>query len=319
MKQFSKKFRGLLRWIAWVLVVQFALANISAALYAYKFTHFYKEPPQAAPRNFLGNTWRLFVGPRFSRLPGADRPPFAYTSVKLRTPGGIDIDAWYAGDDSVNRCVVFVHGITANKSFLAAEASRFRRWGYNVLLLDLRGHGASGGNYSAYGADETEELVEAFAFARKRGARQLILYGSSMGAALALKGAATGAVKPDAIIADMPFQSLQHHLQARARTLGFPEEPFASLVTFWMGVERGFNGLAYDVDEDAAAVGCPVLLQWGSEDPLVSSRETEAIYKSLRGDKKLAVYKGAGHESFYGYDPLKWEKEIGSFIGALQK
>ena len=312
------KFRSLLRWIAWVVVVQFLLANISAALYAYKFTHFYKEPPQAAPRNFIGNTWRLFVGPRFSRLPSEERPPFSFQPLTLKTGDGIDIDAWYAGDDSASRCVIFVHGITANKSFLTAEAARFRQWGYNTLLIDLRGHGKSGGDYSSYGVDEKEELIKAFALAKARGNQKILLYGSSMGAVLALKAAADKTVMPDAIIADMPFQSLQHHLQARARLLGFPSEPFATLVSFWIGVERGFNGLGHDVDDAAAAVACPVLIQWGSSDPLVEESETASIFQSLAAPKKLAVYEGAGHESFYMYDPLKWEKEVGSFINRIK-
>ena len=40
---FRKKIRSVLRWLVLVLLVQLVLINISAALYAHKYSHFYND------------------------------------------------------------------------------------------------------------------------------------------------------------------------------------------------------------------------------------------------------------------------------------
>jgi alpha-beta hydrolase superfamily lysophospholipase len=97
--------------------------------------------------------------------------------------------------------------------------------------------------------------------------------------------------------------------------LGFPDQPFAFLTTFWMGVERGFNGYKHNSVRYAAAVKCPVLLQWGSRDNFVLKEETDAIYEALASkNKREVVYMGAFHESFLRKDPMKWEMETDRFL-----
>ena len=97
----------------------------------------------------------------------------------------------------------------------------------------------------------------------------------------------------------MPFGSLQDHLKARARVLGFPSEPFAFLVTFWMGVENGYNGFTHQTYKYAEKINCPVLMEWGDKDIYVTQGEIERIYKNLKtANKKLVVYTGANHEAF---------------------
>lgn len=316
----KKKLRSILKWILWVFLVQLVLANISAALYAYKFTHLCTGPvPDTRPsQNIFTQTWKLFVGPKIYKLNEEWEPSFAYRQVTLKTSKNISIDAWYSSSDSAKGCVIFFHGITANKAFLVHEAARFKQWGYNILLVDLRAHGKSGGAVTSFGVKETEEVQKAFAFAKEKGNNKIILYGVSMGAVVIIKAVAENKVQPAAIIADMPFASLQDHLKARARVLGFPSEPFAFLVTMWIGFERGYNGFNNNVVLYAKQVKCPVLLQWGERDRYVTKNETEKIYNSLGSlHKKLIIYPGADHQSFLMIDPQTWEKEVGDFINAL--
>jgi alpha-beta hydrolase superfamily lysophospholipase len=123
---------------------------------------------------------------------------------------------------------------------------------------------------------------------------------------------------PAAIIADMPFGSLQDHLKARARVLGFPSEPFAFLVTFWMGIENGYNGFTHQTYKYAEKINCPVLMEWGDKDIYVTQEEIERIYKNSKtANKKLVVYTGANHESFLQYDPINWQKNINAFLNSL--
>jgi alpha-beta hydrolase superfamily lysophospholipase len=312
--------RYYLKWILWVLLAQIILVNVSASIYAYKFTHFYNPPAPSIPsQNVFNKTWKLFVGPKFYKNTNEPEPSFDYETIRLKTIEGIPIDAWYSKADSSNACVILLHGYSGNKSFVQNEAAMFRRWGYSVLLFDLRGHGRSGTNTTTFGAKETDELEKAYEFARQKGNSKIILYGVSLGAAICIKEVAEGNIHPAAVIADMPFESLHRHFKARARILGFPSEPFALLTTFWLGIEKGYNGFQIDISSYAKKVNCPVLMEWGEKDRYVTRSETENVFNNIASkNKKLVTYPYADHESFLEKDPMTWEKEIQAFIKSVQ-
>ena len=316
-----QKLKQYLKWVAWIFVIQFSLANISAAIYAYKFTHFYTNPPPYnSHQNVFVKTWKLFVGPRIYKLPLDTTTPEGFEKISLQTNNELTINGWYAANDSAKSCIIFFHGITNNKAVLLKEANEFRKRDYNVLLIDFRAHGNSEGSKSSFGFKETDEATQAFQFAQKKGNKNIILYGSSMGAVVILKAAAENKIAPSAIIADMPFGSLQDHLKARARVLGFPSQPFAFLVTLWIGIENGYNAFGFQADDYAKKINRPVLLQWGEKDIYVTSEEINSIYKNLgTAQKKLVVYSNANHESFLNYDPISWQKEMSNFLGIIEK
>jgi uncharacterized protein len=313
-----RKLPSLLKWILWGLLLQFILINISAAFYAYRFTHLYSNAPSAKEKdkNIFSRTWRLFSGQRIYKLPMMDAPSFPCQPINLKTKDN-SITAWYSSQDGAKGCVLLFHGYTTNKSFLLNEAALFKQWGYNVFLVDFRGHGASTG-HTTFGSQETDEVQQAFSFAKALGNKNIILYGVSMGAAVVLKATAEQKVQPTAIIADMPFASLQDHYKARARIIGFPSQPFAFLVTLWTGIENGYNGFDNAPVLYAKKITCPVLLEWGTKDPYVTGKETEAIFENLASkNKRMAIYPAANHESYLQVQPAGWEKEVTGFISSL--
>jgi hypothetical protein len=316
----TKNFRYYLKWVSWFLLGQIVLINISASIYAYKFTHFYDPPTsRISSQNIFNKTWKLFVGPKFYKDTNEAEPPFAYETIQLKTSDGIPIDAWYSKTGSSNTCIILIHGYSVNKTVLVNEAVMFKRWGCSVLLFDLRGHGKSGDHATTFGVKETDELQKAFAFANQRGNSRIILYGVSLGAAISIKAVAENKIQPNAIIADACFESLHQHFRARARILGFPTEPFASLLTCWVGIEKGYNGFRHDVSSYSKKVNCPVLVEWGEKDPYVTREETESIFKNLSSkNKTLVVYPNAEHGAFLEKDPLSWEKEIQTFLKTIQ-
>jgi alpha-beta hydrolase superfamily lysophospholipase len=317
MQETKTKRPGLyLKWIGWVLAVQLVFANISASIYAYRFTHFYTEPVRKTPsRNFFSKTWKLFTGPRFYKLIQESEPSFPYKNITLLTNSGDSIDCWYSSVDSARACVLLLHGITTNKSFMEDEALQFRSLGYNVLLIDFRGHGRSSGHTTTTGIREIEEVQKAFEFAKAEGNDKIFLYGVSLGAVVALNATAKEKIHPDAIIADMPFDNLHNHLKSRARDVGFPSQPFAFLVTFWIGAEHGFNAFDHDAVDYAEKIHCPVLLQWGERDRFVNRKAITKIFEHLATtNKHLAIYPEADHESLLRNDPVLWNREVGNFL-----
>lgn len=320
----ARRLPSIARWIMWVIIVQLVLFNISAALYAHKFSHFYNNPALLQPRsteNVFTKTWRLFGGTKLHRAEIERIPSFPFDTVTLKTGKGIFIDAWYAKTDSASKgTVLLFHPVTVSKSQVLNEAAEFRFMGYNVLLVEFRAHGNSGGSNTTLGVKEAEEIKLGFDYVRQLGEKNIILWGSSMGAVAISKGIADYQLTPTAVILEMPFASLQSHLRARARLSGFsgfPEKPFAFFVTLWMGVENGYNGFKHKTTKYVKDIHCPVLLQWGALDASVLKDETDDVYNSIGStNKKLVIYPTAAHESMLDKDPIKWRIEVARFLSA---
>ena len=319
-KKTRQKWPSILRWTLWVILVQIVLINISAAFYAYRLTHFYNDPSLRTSQpsgNIFTKTWKLFTGPKFPKSQINDVPVFIYDTVSLQTENGLTIDAWYSKTDSVAKgTILLFHGITSNKGQLLTEANEFRYLGYNVMLVDFRAHGNSDGSTTTIGIRETEEVKLAYDFVKGKGETKIFLWGISMGAVVIAKALSEYSIYPAAVILELPFSSLQSLLKARARVLGFPQQPFAFLVTGWMGIERGFNGYRYSTDRYAKKISCPALVQYGAKDSYVLKSEIDKVFTAIfSSDKKLVGYENADHESLLQNDPVKWRMEVRNFLG----
>jgi hypothetical protein len=89
----KRKTPSLVRWIFWVLLVQFILFNISAALYAYKFTHLNDDPAlrnKSQGHNIFVKTWRLYQRTQAAQIRNnIIAPVFNYDTITLKTEKGI--------------------------------------------------------------------------------------------------------------------------------------------------------------------------------------------------------------------------------------
>jgi uncharacterized protein len=138
--------------------------------------------------------------PAGSPVPPGIRPVTVLSSDGVRL-SGFAVPA--APPRPSGRPITFVvaHGFTnsvARPSFLrlAGWLSRFG----DVRAVDFRGHGGSGGGSTAGGDPELRDLDAAVASARADGADAVVTFGLSMGGGVALRQAALGAHRPDAVV-----------------------------------------------------------------------------------------------------------------------
>jgi len=318
-KKNSNKIIRILKWIGNVLLVQLILINISAAFHAYRFTHYYDDDKIRSQRSSEGRpflrTWRMMTGKKLAKSLIQYYPTIPYDTVQLTTANGKKLEAWYMKADSAKGTVILFHGLNSNKGNMLGEAFEFNSFGYNTLLVDIRAHGNSESIVNTLGYKESEEVKLAYDHILKKGEKNIVLWGMSLGAVIITKAIWQYDLKPQKIILEMPFDRLQDHIRARARISGFPVEPFGFFVTFWTGIEQGYWGYSHNTSRYVKKINCPILLQWGSSDEYVLKKETEKIFTAISSTKKkLEIYKGAGHVPLLVANGSKWDETVSKFL-----
>ena len=318
-KKTSKKTVRILKWIGNVLLVQLILINISAAFHAYRFTHYYNDDnirnQQSSEGKPFLRTWRMMTGKKLAKSLIQYDPIIPYDTVQLTTVSGKKLEAWYMKADSAKGTVILFHGLNSNKGNVLGEAFEFNSFGYNTMLVDIRAHGNSEGVVNSLGSKESEEVKLAFDHISKKGEKNIILWGMSLGAVIITKAIWQYDIKPQKIILEMPFDRLQDHIKARARISGFPGEPFGFFVTFWTGAEQGYWAYGHKTSRYVKKIDCPVLLQWGNNDEYVLKKETERIFAAINSSKKkLEIYPGAGHIPLLVANSSKWDETVNEFL-----
>jgi alpha-beta hydrolase superfamily lysophospholipase len=187
--------------------------------------------------------------------------------------------------------------------------------GYNTFQIDFRAHGSSSGNTCTIGYDESEDVKLTYDFISTKGEKNIILWGISMGAATITKAINDFALQPQKVILEMPFGTIEDAVKGRLKLMGLPAQPIATLLTFWGGAEHGFWAFNMQPQEYAKKITCPVLLQWGANDPRVSKNEEDILFTNLATkNKKFVVYNTAAHESLCKKENEKWVGEIAAFL-----
>jgi alpha-beta hydrolase superfamily lysophospholipase len=318
-KKTNSRSSRILKWVGRVLIAQLILINISAAFHAYRFTHYYNDDkirnqPSSQGKLFL-RTWRLMTGKKLARSLIQYYPGTPYDTIQLTTSNGSKLEAWYLKADSAKGTVILFHGLNSNKGNVLGEAYEFLSLGYNAMLVDIRAHGNSEGIVNSIGYKESEEVKLAYDYVSKKGEKNIVLWGMSLGSVIISKAVWQYDLKPQKIILEMPFNRLQDHIEARARISGLPGEPFGFFVTFWTGLEQGYWGYGHNTTKYVQKINCPVLLQWGNADEYVKKNETDKIFNAIRSTKKqLVIYEGAGHGPLLAANEPLWQRSVTEFL-----
>jgi len=111
--------------------------------------------------------------------------------LTLKTAAGHDYEAYaYTGGkafDAAKPTLVFIHGVLNDHSVWILQTRYLAHHGFNVLAVDLPGHGRSGGDAPA-SVEEAAEFIEALLDAAD--IKQAGLIGHSWGSLIALEAAA---------------------------------------------------------------------------------------------------------------------------------
>ncbi|MBZ5552306.1 MAG: alpha/beta fold hydrolase [Acidobacteriia bacterium] len=224
------------------------------------------------------------------------QPPPAHCEESVFTGAGVTLRGWNCRASGTPRgTVVYLHGVADNRTSGSAIAERYCGRGFEVVAYDSRGHGESGGDTCTYGYFEKKDLHRVLDTLEPH---RIVLFGTSLGAAVALQEAAEDK-RISAVIAVESFSDL--------RTVAVERAPFfltrATIrKAFLLAEEWGrFRVDAVSPVAAAAHISVPVLLIHGALDRDTPVAHSQRILAALRGPKQLIVVPGAHHnESLQG-------------------
>lgn len=253
-----------------------------------------RQPPTLTPASF-----------------GLDYSEVSFPAIE----DNLTIRGWFVPAQS-EKAILVLHGKGANRAGWVEPGANLAKNGYNVLLIDLRGHGTSDGSNFSFGQYEQRDVVGAVNYLKERGFRpeRIGVLSYSMGASTGLLAMAR---TPDikAQVADSAYADLNRELQyALPATSGIPD--------FFLPGMLVMASLRHNIDVNAVRPeeaikklnGRHVLLIHGDQDALVP---VESIYrlKQAAGDAaETWVVPGAIHVGAYNLQSVEFMRRVQAFF-----
>ena len=207
-------------------------------------------------------------------------------NVWFNSADGTRLNGWYFESrlKPATATIIFFHGNGGNVSNVGWMGQRFAKNGFNVLLFDYRGYGASEGvaaDESGLNADG--DAAVAFVMNNK-GVRpeQIILYGHSLGTTVATDVASRG--NYGAVVLESGFSS--------ASSMAASALPWLPTWLHFLGRNR------FESARKLARVKSPVLIAHGDPDTTIPTDEAHLLFTAANEPKKLLIVPGAGHVVF---------------------
>lgn len=211
--------------------------------------------------------------------------------------GGEELVLWVARAEPGKPVIVYFHGNAGNLANRAGRFELFRARGYGVVAMGYRGSSGSTGRPSernlAFDAGRLLRRIGDYAEAPS------VIYGESLGTAVALAALERSGVKPRALVLEAPFTSVRNvarHVEPKLGPL------IDRMVNEWDSLGR------------IKRVNVPLLVLHGSRDTFIPIEMGRAVYAaSPATDKRFIAVDGAGHTDIWRGDTLP---ALWSFIDA---
>ncbi|HIF1044606.1 prolyl oligopeptidase family serine peptidase [Enterococcus faecium] len=247
----------------------------------------------------------------------------------------MDVYAYYV-DQGSDKTVMIHGGFRGNwnNGIVTEEYNDFYKAGYNLLFVDSRATGNSGGDYVTYGQYESDDVLYWInQEVRERPSQKILLYGGSMGAATMMSVLAKDIpVNVKGIIENCGFASIDEQLRFTYSQTVVPALPPAiknqldiigdqEHKDLFMGLfKQYYFDQEMHLDPTAAlpTIGMsgslPKLIIHGTADDVVPVSNAQKLYELAGGYKDLLLVEGAGHGKAQEVDHAAYTKHVTDFL-----
>ncbi len=248
--------------------------------------------------------------------------------ITLDTPAG-PAPAWRIdGDSGTSTWAIHIHGLGSVRAGTLRGVLAATDRGYTSLIITYRadGEGPRGGNgRSTLGFTEADDAEAAIEYAMRHGARQVVLFGWSMGAAIALQLAHHSPHRRSiaGLVLDSPVLDWGEVVKANCTRSGLPAAA-GSLAIPWLTIRPLARMVclperiplrSFDWTARAEELTTPTLILHGNQDDSVPIRLSQALRDSRPGLVSLEVFE-AGHTLSWNSDPDRWQSAVTAWLAA---
>ncbi|HEY6505085.1 MAG TPA: alpha/beta fold hydrolase [Chitinophagaceae bacterium] len=208
-------------------------------------------------------------------------PAVPYDSLKVINEQGVAISFWWMPQEKNKGTVLLVHGFLMNKSHMLTRAKIYYDMGYNVIVMDLRARGQSGGDSATSGPEVRSDVIAVIDHYSDNLMEYgpLVLIGYSHGGRAIVFAAEKKAVNVKAIILESIPYSLTESFK-RTFKVEPPPIPEGNIPEAFQAISR-----------------IPILLMIGDHDTAIIPEEAGAIKDAYKNSlSQLIIFKGAGHD-----------------------
>lgn len=234
---------------------------------------------------------------------------------------GIKLSGRYLDCGGSKKTAVLVHGYGMTGLIMLRFAPFYYEAGYNVLMVDMRAHGQSGGKTLGYGQDERHDLAAWVEYLLEQEPDQrILLHGESLGAATVLQylGAYTlsdalpGNIA--AAVADCPYTNAYEAAEAAGRVwLHIPTRPFMAVLNVIYGLARGITLREVDTLALVGEIKIPVMFLCGGKDEIFPLEMEKRLFDAVSSEKEMHIFGEAGHARSYALEPARYRELVLDF------
>ncbi len=239
-----------------------------------------------------------------------------YETVNIQAQDSVTITSYFITAPSPRATILVLHGIADCKERYYQMAKRLVDKGCNVVLVDLRAHGKSGGKYCTFGYYEKDDMQRLITEIGKRDSVHPIgIYGVSLGGAVALQTLGIDQRLKFGIIESTFNEFEKVSVEYGKRFFGFRSPWLAHHINTKSGVIAKFPPEEVRPVESARKITCPMLMIHGDADariPIAFGQDNFAALGSK--EKEFYTVRGAGHDNLKTVAGEKFYETIGRFL-----
>lgn len=236
----------------------------------------------------------------------------------LKTAEGINLSCWFVKAGNPARgTIVYLHGVSECKIVGLPMTKILHERGFNVFLYDSRRHGESGGQYCTYGFYEKHDVSTIINYLEQRNdilLGKIGLFGSSMGAAVAIQAAAIDR-RVRAVVAESGFATLRTVFDDyQKRMIKMPWHYLRNLVIKRSEHLAHFKASAVSPFEAVKDVHVPIFILHGTADDRIKYQYSEILYNNTDPPKELWLIPGAKHSDMAEVGGEEYTRRIVEFF-----
>ena len=240
-----------------------------------------------------------------------------YEEINIMGMNNVKLNSWLIKSPQAKGTVIYLHGVADCKMDGIRFAKFLHDHQYNVFLFDARRHGDSEGEFCTFGYFEKFDLEKVIEYLLSRtdiNLGKIALFGTSMGAAVAIQTAAIDK-RITAIISENSFATLRTIFDDyQKRMVKLPFHYLRNIVIKRSELMAGFKANDVSPLESLKQIHIPILFIYGTEDHLINHQYTIQLHNNANQPKELFSIHGAKHNDTWQVAGKEYENRILNFL-----